>query len=462
MKQQITIVGAGLVGSLLASMLGHRGFQVRVLEKRPNMRESAISAGRSINLALAERGIHALRTADLYDEVEPLLIPMRGRMLHDIDGSVEFMPYGQRPAEVIYSISRGALNQLMMTAAESSGQVTIFFDHKVESIDFVNNEITIHDRMRDQRLTWNYEVLIGADGAGSRIRRLMLPAAGGVDNSQLLDHDYKELTIPAGAGGVHQLDRNALHIWPRGGYMLIALPNLDGSFTVTLFLPKTGDPSFVSLQCAGDVDRFFEHQFPDARRLIPRLADEFFQHPTGILGTVRCRPWSYLGNVLLIGDAAHAVVPFHGQGMNAGFEDCEILLDALNSHGGNIREAIAEFAAQRMRDTDAIAEMALENYIVMRDSVTEPAFQLKKELGFLLEREFPDRFIPRYSMVMFHGIPYSEVFRRGKIQAEILDQLVDGKRSIDDIDLGLARSLIRMRLSRIAHPAKARKRGAPR
>ncbi len=391
-QKQITIVGAGLVGSLLAVLLGNKGFKVRVLEQRADMRDKEVEGGRSINLALAERGIHALEKAGLMEQVRPLLIPMRGRMLHDRQGNLEFLPYGQRPAEVIYSVSRGQLNKLMMTAAESSRKVTVHFNQDLEKVDFENQNISVRDTRFGETSTVQYEILIGADGAGSRVRRAMLPLVDGKDNSELLDHDYKELTIPAGAGGTHLIEREALHIWPRGGYMLIALPNLDGSFTVTLFLQKKGEPSFESLGQPSALRKFFQSEFADAFELIPSLADEFYSHPQGILGTVRCSPWTFKGNVMLIGDASHAVVPFHGQGMNAGFEDAELFVDILEKYDGGWSDAIEEFDRTRKVDANAIADMALENYITMRDSVLDPKFALKKELGFRLERRIPQPF----------------------------------------------------------------------
>lgn len=446
---EITIIGAGLVGSLLAVMLGQRGYRVRVFERRPDMRGKQISAGRSINLALAERGIHALKQAGLFDQVRPLLIPMRGRLLHDVHGRLEFLPYGQRRREVIYSVSRGELNSLMMTAAESHPQVSIEFEQSLESIDFEANKITVKDVATGATRTMATQILIGADGAGSRVRRALIPHVGGVDDSQLLDHDYKELTIPAGPGGGHRIKREALHIWPRGGYMLIALPNLDGSFTVTLFLQKIGVPSFEWLDRPERVIRFFEEQFPDALVLIPDLATEFFEHPQGILGTVQCYPWIDRDNVMLIGDAAHAVVPFHGQGMNAGFEDCELFIGMLERHRDDWTAAMLEFNETRKPDADAIAQMALENYVVMRDSVLDPQFQLKKELGFLLEQRWPDRFVPRYSMVMFHRIPYAEVLKRGIIEDQIMERLLQSAESVEEVDMELAEQLVMQHLEPI-------------
>lgn len=443
---QITIAGAGLVGSLLSVMLGNFGYKVLVFEKRADMRDQTVDSGRSINLALAERGIHALQKADLMDKVEPLLIPMKGRMLHSVDGDLEYFPYGQRDNEVIYSVSRSGLNEILMDAAEASQNVELRFEQELKSIDFDANKLSILDARVGKTVELDYSVLIGADGAGSRVRRAMLAVVDGNDHSELLDHDYKELTIPAASNATHQIEKEALHIWPRGGYMLIALPNLDGSFTVTLFLMKKGPVSFESLSTQQAVEEFFEEQFADAKALIPNLAREYFENPTGVLGTVRCSPWRLENEVLLLGDSSHAIVPFHGQGMNSGFEDCEVFVNMLLAHDHDWSKAMAEFDCTRKDDADAIADMALENYVTMRDSVRDPKFQLKKQLGFKLEMKHPDRFIPRYSMVMFHRIPYSVVYSRGRIQQAILNQLVDGKSDVSEIDFARADNLIQQQL----------------
>ena len=441
--KEITIVGAGLVGSLLSVLLGQRGYKVNVYEKRGDMRRKDVDSGRSINLALAERGIHALKKAGLMDEVQPLLIPMKGRVLHDRAGELDFLAYGQRPEEVIYSVSRGELNKILMESADQHENVTLHFNHELQSIDFKNQKIEMVDNADGQSNDLSYEILIGADGAGSRVRRALLPVVDGTDNSELLDHDYKELTIPAGPGGQHQIEREALHIWPRGGFMLIALPNVDGSFTVTLFLQKQGKPSFESLQDKSALDEFFQTEFPDALKLIPDLATEYYENPQGVLGTVRCEPWNYEDSVLLIGDASHAIVPFHGQGMNAGFEDAALVIDELEKFGGKWDAMIPCFGALRKLDADAIADMALENYITMRDSVRDPNFALKKELGFSLEKELPNLFIPRYSQVMFHRVPYAQAQSRGIVQQGILKMLVDGKENILEIDMSEACALAR-------------------
>ena len=385
--------------------------------------------------------------AGLMDQVEKLLIPMRGRFLHLADGSEELSPYGQREHEVIYSVSRGELNSLMMTAAELHPDVEVIFDQECNQVDFESNQLTMTNKRTSETTDHAFEIMIGADGAGSKIRKALIAVANGESSTEFLDHDYKELEIPAGANGEHQIDKEALHIWPRGGYMLIGLPNLDGSFTVTLFMPKQGSPSFELLDEPHELMAFFKEQFPDAMELIPDLKADYFNNPQGRLGTVRCKPWHYQNDGLIMGDASHAIVPFHGQGMNSGLEDCSELIRLLDKHDDNWDRVLPEFDEIRRPSANAIADMALENYITMRDSVRDPKFQLKKELGFELEKRHPDRFIPRYSMVMFHRIPYDEVFQRGLQQQELLNECVKQADSFDEIDLEAASSLVLERMS---------------
>ena len=380
------------------------------------------------------------------DEVDKLLIPMRGRMLHLPGQSPELSPYGQRPYEVIYSVSRRDLNALLMTAAEKAKPVNVVFNQKLESVDFEKNQLTIVDDVTDKRRTEAFELLIGADGAASRTRRSLIPYVNGQSTSEFLDHDYKELEIPAGPAGSHRIEKEALHIWPRGGFMLIALPNQDGSFTVTLFMPKTGENSFEQLTDRKSVMTFFTQHFPEALELLPDLQEDYFANPQGRLGTIRCSPWFFEDKALILGDASHAIVPFHGQGMNSGFEDCSELVRLLDKHDDDWSKVLPEFDEIRRPNAHAIAEMALENYVTMRSSVADPKFQLKKEIGFELEKKFPDRFVPRYSMVMFHMIPYSEAFDRGEIQQEILSKLVVGIESADQVDFKMAKALVTHRL----------------
>lgn len=452
--KKIHIAGAGLVGSLLSVMLGRRGYDVTILERRSDPRLDDSDSGRSINLALSSRGIFALRTAGLMEDVEKLIIPMTGRMLHFADGSEELMPYGQRENEVIYSISRRDLNLLMMNRAEEAKPVNIKFNQSLESVDFDTKTITVIDLPTGQTRKESFEMLIGADGAGSRTRQAMMPEVGGNAVSDFLDHDYKELEIPAGDGvnsgePEFQIEKNALHVWPRGGYMLIALPNQDGSFTVTLFMPKAGENSFETLEDPAELKRFFEEHFADTIPLIPDLVSDYKTHPQGRLGTVRCSPWYHSDRALILGDASHAIVPFHGQGMNSGFEDCSELIRLLGKHDDDWAVVLPEFNRIQKPNSDAIADMAIENYTTMRASVADPQFQLKKELGFELERRFPTRFVPRYSMVMFHLVPYAAAQKRGIIQQKILSELVEGHASIDTVDFAAAEAMIVEQLSEI-------------
>ena len=437
---EVTLVGAGLAGSLLAISLARRGHRVTLLERRLDPRKTAApaSAGRSINLALANRGIAALEEVGAMENLRAALIPMAGRMLHDEEGRLRLIPYGNKPHEVIYSVSRAGLNALLLDAAEATGRVSIRFGATLTGVDFANR------RVLPQGIP--YDVLIGTDGSASAVRAAILERTGGRLDEEPLGHGYKELSIPPGAGGQFRMDKNALHVWPRGEYMLIALPNVDGSFTVTLFLPNEGEESFQALTTPEAVHALFERRFADAIPLMPRLGEDFFGNPTGHLETIRCAPWSFEDHALVLGDAAHAIVPFHGQGMNAAFEDCSAFDRCLEDADRAWNEIFAEFESRRRPNTDAIADMALENYVEMRSTVREPKFQLKKDLSFRLEERHPGRFIPRYSMVMFHTIPYAEAKRRGAIQEEILDELTSEAASVDEVDLARADRLIAERL----------------
>ncbi|HET9792836.1 MAG TPA: NAD(P)/FAD-dependent oxidoreductase, partial [Thermoanaerobaculia bacterium] len=398
--EEITLVGAGLAGTLLAVLLARRGHRVTIHERRPDPRKVRASSGRSINLALANRGIHALERAGLMDRVRPALIPMAGRMLHDESGGLRLVPYGNKPHEVIYSVSRGGLNALLMDAAESTGRVSIRFGQSCGGVDFENRRVRIRSGDDSEIHESPYAVLIGTDGSASAVRAAIVAKTGGDAAEEPLGHGYKELSIPAAPGGGFRMERNALHVWPRGEYMLIALPNADGSFTATLFLPNRGEESFEALRIPEDVRKLFERRFPDAIPHLPDLAGQFFANPTGHLETIRCRPWFFEDQALVLGDAAHAIVPFHGQGMNAAYEDCDALDALLERDDRPWGEIFAEFEALRRPDADAIAAMALENYVEMRATVREPAFQLKKEISFRLEERHPRQFVPRYSMVM--------------------------------------------------------------
>jgi len=443
----VTLIGAGLAGSLLAVFLARRGHAVTVYERLPDMRRYDIPAGRSINLALAHRGIRALKAVGLHAEVEKLLIPMRGRMLHGLKGDTSLTPYGRTATEVIHSISRPGLNSLLMDAAERAG-AKLIFGQRCEGMDFGAGRVKLVDEASGRRYEVEAAPVIATDGGGSAVRQSLARHRGFQVQEDILPHGYKELTIPA-ADGYHRMEKNALHIWPRGGYMLIALPNLDGSFTVTLFLAREGLPSFTQLESPEGLRRFFATDFPDALAFIPELERDFYAHPTGMMGTVHCPEWRLGGRVLLLGDAAHAIVPFHGQGMNCAFEDCLVLDECIGRHGSDWEKASAEFEALRRPDAEAIAAMALENYVEMRDAVRDPRFQLQKKLGFLLEERHPGVFVPRYSMVMFHHLPYSEAQRRGALQQEILGALTAGTDRIEGVDLARADELVRDRLSHL-------------
>jgi kynurenine 3-monooxygenase len=440
---EITLVGAGLAGSLLAIFLARRGHRVTLLERRPDPRKmpESISAGRSINLALANRGIAALEEVGVMESLRPELIPMAGRMLHDEEGRLRLIPYGNKPHEVIYSVSRAGLNRLLLDAAEATGRVSIQFGKTVSGVDFANRHVRF-----DGEESQTYRVLIGTDGSASAIRAAILERTRGRLDEEPLGHGYKELSIPPAPGGGFRMEKNALHIWPRGEYMLIALPNTDGSFTATLFLPNQGEESFAALTTPQAVNTLFQRRFADAIPLIPDLTETFFGNPTGHLETIRCEPWSFEDHALVLGDAAHAIVPFHGQGMNAAFEDCSAFDQCVRDPNRPWSDVFAEFEARRRPDTGAIADMALENYVEMRSTVREPKFQLKKDLSFRLEERHPGRFIPRYSMVMFHTIPYAEAKRRGAIQEQILDDLTTRAASLDEVDLTRADRLISERL----------------
>ena len=443
MNNKIIVAGGGLAGSLLAVYLAHRKFEVEILESRPDMRRMEIPAGRSINLALAERGINTLRHAGVFDDVEKLLTPMNGRMLHDVDGSLEMQRYGMRESEVIYSVSRSELNMVMINAAEEMSDVHFRFNQKCIAADIEKSELACVDLSDDKAYTVSGSPIFGADGGGSVIRRAMQKSHGISASEDILGHSYKELAIPPAENGRHRIEKNALHIWPRGGFMLIALPNLDGSFTVTLFLPNGGENSFEMLTDDAVLIGFFEKHFPDALAVIPNLVEDFFTNPIGALGTVRCQPWSVSGKATLLGDAAHAVVPFHGQGMNAAFEDAYALDCLIEAHGIDWEKIFSLYQDNRKANADAIADMALENYIEMRDSVRDQRFHLQKLLAFELERRYPDRFIPRYSMVMFHHeIPYSVAQRRGSIQATLLTELTENVDLLDQVDMDRAAELV--------------------
>ena len=457
MAQQITLIGGGLVGALLAQQLAGRGFKVDVFEKRPDPRIAGFVGGRSINLALAERGLHALRQAGLADDVLQRAVMMRGRMVHTRDGRSGLQRYGVDDSEVIWSVSRGALNMLLLDAAEAAG-VRFHFGQSLVSADFPAGRIRLADEAGTKREI-DAPIVIGADGAGSALRAAMNRHAPLGERIEALGHAYKELEIPpAGilsadlidrSGGHDQfaLEPHALHIWPRGGYMCIALPNTEGSFTVTLFLPAQGaHPSFSTVADAAAARAFFAEDFPDLLPLIPDFENDYDGHPVGTLSTLYLDHWHLEGRALLVGDAAHAIVPFHGQGMNCGFEDTVVLASLLAEAPSDTADVFAEFQRIRQPNSNAIAAMALENYVEMRDSVADPHFLAKRELGLLLAERAPQHFMARYRMVTFTHLPYAYAFERGRAQDTLLEQLLHGSVNAREVNLDAAVAALRATL----------------
>lgn len=433
--KHIAVVGAGLTGPVLSALLARRGYRVTLYERRSDLRKIDSLGGRSINLALAYRGTKALNAIGALSHIGHLSIPLRGRLIHDEHGNTTFLPYGIHADDVIYSVSRNELNRALLQVSENQFGVKIKFKQRCNGLT-KDQACRVDDLESGTSYTLDADAIIAADGAGSSIRHALEKKGYLRSQEQVLEHAYKELTIPPELGKP-QLSPNALHVWPRGGFMLIALPNQDGSFTATLFLSRKGNPSFQTLTTNASVNAFFQVNFPDVHSLMPNLVNEFASHPVGTLGTIYTSPWQ-TGRILLIGDAAHAIVPFHGQGMNAAFEDCLILDQCLNDCNDDLPKSFSLFFQKRKDDADAIAAMALENYREMRDTVREPNFMLKKALGFELEKRVPDRFIPRYSLVMFHDTPYAEAKRRGVIQSQLLDKLTKDAKRLEDIDLDAA------------------------
>ena len=419
-KKHITIIGAGLVGSLLSIYLQKRGYTVNVYERRPDMRREAIRAGKSINLALSSRGWRPLTEVGLEEKLRELIIPMKGRMMHDPEGNLSFQPYGKE-GQAINSISRGGLNRLLMDTAESLG-VKFHFEFKCTGIDFERTIAYVENR--DTSLDIHSDLIFGADGAFSAVRSAMQKTDRFNYSQDYIPHGYKELSFPATADNEFALDKNALHIWPRKDFMLIALPNLDKSFTVTLFLAFEGEKSFSNLKTDKDIEQFFDTEFKDAKELMPRLVEEFKSNPPSSLVTVRSYPW-VKNNVCVIGDAAHAVVPFYGQGMIAGFEDCFVLNSLLDENTDNWQSTLKVFEEQRKPDTNAIADLALENFVVMREKVGDEKFLQRKQIEAHLNSLYPDKWIPLYSMVTFNeNMRYSEALAKGKKQEQIMDEVM--------------------------------------
>jgi len=416
------IIGAGLVGSLHAVYLAKRGVSAHLYERRPDMRNTNISAGKSINLAISHRGLKALDRVGLKKRVLEMVIPMPGRMIHDIEGNTDFQPYGKE-GQQINSVSRGGLNALLLDEAERLG-VKIHFNMRCSTIDLEAGRATFINEISDEKVEITANHFYGTDGAFSQVRHALMMTDRFDYSQTYLQHGYKELSIPAAENGGFRLEKNVLHIWPRGGYMLIALPNLDGSFTVTLFLSYKGKQAFENLDTKQQVTEFFDATFPDVVPHMPTLVQDFFANPTSSLVTVKCFPWRYKDKALIFGDAAHAIVPFYGQGMVSGFEDCYVF-DQLADNLWDDKEALFDkFQTLRKPDDDAIADLALRNFIEMRDSVTNPTFLLRKKIEKALNAKHPENWIPLYSMVTFSNMRYSEALARGKKQDQIMEKIL--------------------------------------
>lgn len=420
MMEKSTVVGAGLVGSLLSILLAKRGAKVDMYERRPDMRNTDISAGKSINLALSDRGLRALAKAGLEKEVKEMSIPMHGRLVHDVEGNTNFQPYGKE-GQFINSISRGGLNALMMTKAEELG-AEIHFEHRCTNIDLYSGQAEFS--CNGNPINSNGDRIYGTDGAFSEVRhRLMMTDR--FDYSQFyLPHGYKELTIPPAEDGGFRIEKNALHIWPRGSFMLIALPNLDGSFTVTLFLAFEGEHSFENLNSDEAVVDFFNEFFPDAVPHMPTLVEDFNANPSSSLVTVKCSPWNHEDKVLILGDAAHAIVPFYGQGMNAGFEDCDVFEQLAETMWDDKLSMFNQFNELRKPDGDAIADLAIRNFTEMRDLVADERFLLRKRIEKELNKRHPQKWVPLYSMVTFSEIRYSDALNTGLAQDKMFDDIL--------------------------------------
>lgn len=437
----INIIGAGLAGSLMSVYLAQKGYTVKVYERRPDMRKNDIGGGRSINLAMSARAIRALTETGLIDEIMPLTIPMYGREIHAKDGTLTFQPYSHNPEECIYSVSRAELNMRLMNKAEALEKVEFQFNTICEEVDLKDGAVTLRNMDTQTIFEAPGKRTIASDGAFSAVRYAMQKIPRFNFSQQYLTHGYKELTIPPAEDGGFRMKREALHIWPRGEYMMIALPNPDGSFTCTLFFPYEGEISFESLDTEEKVQAFFEEQFGDAVPLIPNLAKEYFKNPTGSLITVRCWPWVLDDKIALLGDSSHAIVPFFGQGMNAAFEDCTILAGMLDEHGDNWKQAFDAYQHERKPNADAIADMALENYIEMRDSTADPEFLFRKAVEHHLEQHL-DTYRSRYELVSFSTIPYADAYRRGEQNLDMLSSLMKGLDSPEEVNIDAARRLV--------------------
>ncbi len=425
MSKSVTIVGAGLVGSLLSIYLAKKGYKINIYERRPDMRKVSMSAGRSINLALSDRGWRGLEGVGIADEIKKIAIPMYGRYIHNKDGSSAYQPYG-KDNQAIYSVSRADINMKLMDLAEQQPNVKIHFDQRCSHVDRANLKATFEDNTTKKISETQSDLLFGADGAFSAARlNIQLQSDRFEYNQHYIDAGYKELIIPPGENGKFLMEKNALHIWPRGSFMMIALPNPDGNFTCTLFLPFEGEKSFANLKTKEAVQAFFDAEFPDAVPLMPTLIHDFMNNPVSSLVTVKCAPWTFDNKIALIGDAAHAIVPFYGQGMNCGFEDCVVLNELIDKHKENWDTIFPEYQNLRKPDGDAIADLAVANFVEMRDKTADPKFLLQKKIEAKFSQKYPDKWIPLYSMVTYSPhIRYSKALTEGTKQQAIMDKIM--------------------------------------
>jgi kynurenine 3-monooxygenase len=431
MTKKVTLVGAGLVGSLLSIYLAKRGYKIDLFERRPDMRKAKISAGKSINLALSDRGWKGLEGIGITDEIKKIAIPMYGRYIHHKDGSTAFQPYG-KDNQAIYSVSRAEINMRLMDLAEQQENVKIHFDERCITIDRGKLEAHFENNESHKITSVQSDLLFGSDGAFAASRLNMQLSSDRFEyNQHYISAGYKELIIPPGPNGEFMIEKNALHIWPRGSFMMIALPNMDGNFTCTLFFPFEGEKSFATIKTRDDVKKFFAEEFPDAVPLMPTLLDDYMNNPTSSLVTVKCFPWVFDDKIALIGDAAHAIVPFYGQGMNCGFEDCVVLNQLIDKHKENWPAILDEYQTLRKPDADAIADLAIMNFIEMRDKTADPKFLLQKKIEANFSSKHPDKWIPLYSMVTYSPhIRYSTALREGQKQEAIMRKIM----VIPDID----------------------------
>lgn len=421
--KKIAIVGAGLVGSLQAILMAKKGYQVDVFERRPDLRKADEIGGRSINLALSDRGWRALELAGISDEIKKMSLPMFGRKMHDVEGNLSDLPYGLN-GEAIYSVSRGGLNQKLMNLADDFPNITYRFNRKCLDLDLKANTISFKNTEEDKKEEYTYDQIFGTDGAFSAVRSRLQKTPMFNYSQEYLSHGYKELVIPPNEDGTHRIANDALHIWPRGEFMMIALPNMDGSFTCTLFFPMKGELSFDTIKTEKDVMDFFEKTFPDAIPHMPTLVEDYFENPTSTLVTVRCSPWNYEDKVLILGDASHAIVPFYGQGMNSGFEDCTVFHNMYNEMEGNWDKLFEAFSTTRKPDADAIADLALYNYIEMRDLSGDPDFLLRKKIEKKFAKMHPDKWMPLYSEVTFSHIPYHKALQGGEEKNKVMEEIM--------------------------------------